>query len=81
MPKGENYSYSSLLIMKLTYDKTADALYVAFQDGKVDHTVSVGPGFHADIDLLGKIIGVELLDASQTISVKDLSQPVGVTTI
>ncbi|OHA19819.1 MAG: hypothetical protein A3C08_01785 [Candidatus Taylorbacteria bacterium RIFCSPHIGHO2_02_FULL_47_18] len=52
--------------MKITYDKKADAMYMYFQKGKkVARTVELADLLIADLDKLGKVIGIEILCASR----------------
>lgn len=52
--------------MKITYDKKADAMYMYFQKGKkVARTVELADLLIADLDKLGKVIGIEVLCASR----------------
>jgi uncharacterized protein YuzE len=55
--------------MRLEYDAVRDLLYIAFagQDAKAAQTVTVVPGVHADFDAAGKLIGIEVLDASEVV--------------
>ena len=55
--------------MRLEYDPVRDLLYIAFagQDAKAAQTVTVVPGDHADFDAAGKLIGIEVLDASEVV--------------
>ncbi|MEK7645054.1 MAG: DUF2283 domain-containing protein [Patescibacteria group bacterium] len=67
--------------MKVTYDKNIDALYLSFRSGDIERTVEVGGGFHADVDKEGRIVGIELLSASDVISKGDLSRPIQIVTV
>ncbi len=51
--------------MKIEYDPTLDLLYIWFgtPGQKAAQTVTVVPGVHADFDVKGKLIGIEVLDA------------------
>ena len=53
--------------MKFEYDPTRDLLYIYFAEpsAKAAKTVTVEPGVHADFDSQGKLIGIEILDASE----------------
>jgi len=55
--------------MKIEYDPTLDLLYVWFgtPGEKAAQTVTVVPGVHADFDAEGKLIGIEVLDASEVL--------------
>ena len=50
--------------MRLQYDKTADALYIYFQKGKIFSTKKLTSSLIVDIGRGGKIVGLEVLDAS-----------------
>ncbi len=67
--------------MNCTYDKQADALYLAFRGGDIERTVEVAEGFHADVDKEGRIVGFELLSASDVISKGDLNRPIQIVTV
>lgn len=56
--------------MKVSYDKTADAMYIRLRDGKIKGTVKVNDRLMIDVDQKGNTIGVELLDASFQLSEK-----------
>ncbi len=51
--------------MKASYDPEADALYVRFADAPVIESEEVRPGFVLDYDAQGRIVAVEILDASE----------------
>jgi uncharacterized protein YuzE len=51
--------------MKTLYDAEADALYVRFADAPVIESEEVRPGIVFDFDAEGRIIAVEILDASE----------------
>ncbi len=60
--------------MKITYDPSADAAYIyltpAVDQGQVDRTyacdpVEVGGQINLDFDALGRLLGIEVLDASR----------------
>jgi uncharacterized protein YuzE len=55
--------------MKTTYDRDADALYIRFADQPVAESEEVRPGVVIDFDRDGRMVGVEILDASQHVSV------------
>jgi len=50
--------------MKISYDKTADAVYISIKKGAVKKTVRLGSLINADLDKNSKILGVEILNAS-----------------
>ena len=58
--------------MKIQYDPTRDLVYlwVGVPGQKAASTVTVVPGTHADFDVSGKLIGIEVLDASEVLGDK-----------
>ena len=58
--------------MKIEFDENADALYIQFQQGKVKETVKLREGILIDIDKKGRVFGIEILDASHRIPLKEL---------
>ncbi len=50
--------------MKITYDKTADAAYIYIRKGIIKKTQHLSPLINADFDKNGKMLGIEILDAS-----------------
>jgi len=54
--------------MKIEYDPVHDLLYLSFDpEAKAAKTVTVAPGLHADLDVKGKLIGIEVIDASEVL--------------
>jgi len=51
--------------MKTVYDSETDALYLGFTDAAILESEEVRPGLILDFDQNGKIVAVEILDASQ----------------
>jgi len=58
--------------MKIEYDKEVDALYVILQEKYVARTVEIEEGLNLDIDDEGKLIGLEVLDATRRYSLSDI---------
>jgi uncharacterized protein YuzE len=58
--------------VKIEYDPVRDLLYLWFSTPgeKAADTVTVAPGLHADFDAGGKLIGIEVLDASEILGDK-----------
>lgn len=58
--------------MKFEYDKEKDLLYVYFRKPGIPviHTETIVPGVYVDFDDEDKVIGLEVLDASQFIDQK-----------
>lgn len=55
--------------MKVEYDNKADVLYfnLAPDDVRAARTETVAPGIFVDLDRDGKVIGIELLEASSVL--------------
>ena len=58
--------------MKIEYDNEIDALYIRLQEKYVDRTVEIEEGLNIDFDKSGKMIGVEVLDATDRYSLADI---------
>jgi uncharacterized protein YuzE len=58
--------------MKIEYDKEVDALYIRLQEKYVVRTVQIEEGLNLDLDEEGKLIGLEVLDATQRYSLADI---------
>ena len=54
--------------MKTTYDREADALYVRFSNTSVVESEEVSEGVILDFDADGRIVAIELLDASKHVA-------------
>ena len=58
--------------MKITYDKEVDAAYVylseSIRDGESERTIQLNDNIILDFDKNGKLLGVEILDASKILS-------------
>jgi len=51
--------------MKVDYDKHVDILSVVFSDSLVDESDEVRPGVILDFDANGRVVGMEILEASR----------------
>jgi len=58
--------------MKIEYDKEADALYIQLREANVDDNIDIEEGVTVDLDGKKHIVGIEILDASKKLSLKDL---------
>lgn len=59
--------------MSATYDPSVDAFYLRLAPAaKVARTVEWGPGVHLDMDTKGRLLGIEVLDASTRFSASSL---------
>ncbi|MDE2350921.1 MAG: DUF2283 domain-containing protein, partial [Alphaproteobacteria bacterium] len=54
--------------MKVNFDQDTDALYVRFSDSEISETVEVRPGVMLDYDAKGRIVGLEILDATKNLA-------------
>ena len=55
--------------MRIEYDPERDLLYIWFGavGTKAAQTITVTPGVHADFDVSGKLLGMEVLDAMEVL--------------
>jgi uncharacterized protein YuzE len=60
-------------MIDMTYDPEADAVYIQLARGSVDRTEEAGP-FIYDIDVEGRICGIEILSASKVLAPGDWQQ-------
>jgi uncharacterized protein YuzE len=54
--------------MRMEFDKEADAAYIYFKEignGEVAETISLNDSVNIDLDKHGKVLGIEILDASE----------------
>jgi uncharacterized protein YuzE len=58
--------------LKIEYDKEADALYIQLREAEVGDNLDIEEGVTIDLDENRHIIGIEILDASKKLSLKDL---------
>ena len=58
--------------MRIEYDKEADALYIQLREVSVDDNIDIEEGVTIDLDEEKHIVGIEILDASKKLSLKDL---------
>lgn len=58
--------------MKIEYDSKRDLLYIWFGKSgeKAARTETVVPGVHADFDRVDRLVGLEVLDASEVLDQK-----------
>ena len=56
-------------LQKIEYDKTVDALYVRASKGSVYKTYKLSSRVLFDVDKKGKLIGIEVLDASMPLDI------------
>jgi len=58
--------------MKIHYDPEVDALYIELVKGKYEVSREVSDSIVVDEDKKGKVLGIEILDASKTLSKKEI---------
>lgn len=58
--------------MKIEYDQEVDALYIRVQENFVATTKEVAEGMNFDFDKEGKLIGLEILNATERYSPSDI---------
>ena len=58
--------------MKIEYDKEVDALYIRLQEKYVARTLEIEEGLNLDLDEEGKLIGLEVLDATERYTLSDI---------
>ena len=59
--------------MKIEYDREADALYIQLKEANIDDNIDIEEGITIDVDENRHLIGIEILDASKKLSLKDIS--------
>ena len=52
--------------MKIEYDQQADAIYIRLRAGTVAESEEVRPGVVFDFDAEGRVLGIEMLDVSES---------------
>ena len=58
--------------MRLSYDPDTDALYIHFREIAGSDVEEIAPGVVVDLDNEGKIVGMEILDASESVDLTKL---------
>ncbi|BCB95484.1 hypothetical protein JZK55_04060 [Dissulfurispira thermophila] len=58
--------------MRIEYDPERDLLYISFVEAEVKaaETITITPGVHADFDRDKRLIGIEVIDASEIMGKK-----------
>jgi uncharacterized protein YuzE len=60
------------LVLRIEYDKEADALYIQLREALVEDNIDIEEGVTVDLDEKRHIVGIEILDASKKLSLEDL---------
>ena len=58
--------------MKVTYDREVDAICIGLSDLIPEGVIEIADGINIDVTSDGKIVGIELLDASEKVSLDTL---------
>ncbi|PIN95262.1 hypothetical protein COU53_00175 [Candidatus Pacearchaeota archaeon CG10_big_fil_rev_8_21_14_0_10_30_48] len=58
--------------MKVKYDSEIDAMFINFQEGEYEFSKEIGDGIIIDLSKEGKVLRIEILDASEKISKENL---------
>jgi uncharacterized protein YuzE len=58
--------------MKVTYDREVDAIYLSLSHLKPQGVIEVAEGINIDVTEDGKVVGIELLDASEKVQLDTL---------
>jgi len=58
--------------MKVSYDHDVDAVYLELLKSEPDGVIEIAEGINIDVTSDGKIVGIELLDASKKLSLGSL---------
>ena len=58
--------------MRIEYDREADAVYIYLQEKEVSRTIELSHGVNIDLDAQDRLIGIEVLDATQHYSLSDI---------
>ncbi|MBX3492893.1 MAG: DUF2283 domain-containing protein [Parvibaculum sp.] len=60
--------------MKVRLDEQADALYIRFEETRIEETEEVSPGVMLDFDAQGRVVGIEMLNVKQRLPGADLKR-------
>lgn len=60
--------------MNIQYDKTADAMYIYLNKGKVKKTIKLQDRLVVDVDKDGKVLGIEILDVSSQVPKREVAK-------
>ncbi len=58
--------------MEIEYDKEADALYIQLREAYADDNIDIEEGITIDLNEKRHVVGIEILDASKKLSLKDI---------
>jgi uncharacterized protein YuzE len=60
--------------MRVSYDVAADALFIFFSDGTSVDSEEMREGVIADVDADGKVVAIEVLNASKVLDLANLRE-------
>jgi uncharacterized protein YuzE len=60
-------------MMKVNYDKNADAIYIKISSQKPDGVIELKEGVNLDVSKDDRIVGIEILEASRKLSLKSFT--------
>jgi len=60
--------------MKITYDPNHDVMYIKFGEGEIVDTIEVEEGVLIDVGENGRVIGIEIINASTKVGPNPLSE-------
>ncbi|KUH34419.1 hypothetical protein APY94_01950 [Thermococcus celericrescens] len=60
--------------MMITYDPNHDVMYIKFGGGEIVDTIEVGEGVLIDVGKDGRIIGIEIINASTRVGPNPLGE-------
>jgi len=63
---GKNMKNNNKSIVN--YDPSTDALYIVTREGEEEEFVEISPGVNIELDSEGRVIGIEILNASKALS-------------
>ncbi len=52
----------------VNYDPSSDVLYVVTREGEEEEFIEISPGVNVELDSEGRVIGIEILNASEAFS-------------
>jgi uncharacterized protein YuzE len=58
--------------MRITYDPSVDILYIRLREGAIEESDEITPEIIADYANDGKLVGIEILDASEVLGGKEM---------
>ena len=59
--------------MRIEYDREADALYIQLREEYVEDNIDVEEGITIDLDEKRHVVGIEVLDVSKKLSLRDMT--------